>query len=183
MNRETEMYHAAIKILSNRAEQYEYSDVLAHSKIKDAYYNHKKNKMLNKSQQERNKRSKGSDIDPGLQAEFGKHGRGNVYRNSDTVDPYANLSPDEMYKKVSKSQWDTDEENKVMAVVMDAIDHIDPNDLANYDFQFPDNATAKKEAYVRRRIEEYLDKNKFPHRTYMVRYATHINPLIQATIK
>lgn len=80
MDRETEMYHAAIKILSNRADQY---DELEHA-VDNSELLKKKERMLNQSKWERNKRTKhigkyGTasyryDNDPDIVSEAGKHG-------------------------------------------------------------------------------------------------------------
>ena len=95
MDRETEMYHAAIKILSNRAGQYD--DELEHA-VDNVELLKKKERMLNQSKWERNRRgnknmrdSNGNKLsiqiprdsfedDPDLIAEVGKHGYADTNR-------------------------------------------------------------------------------------------------------
>ena len=93
MDRETEMYHAAMNILSNRAEQLgiDEDEVLMH-KVDNSELLNKKERMLNQSKWERNRREgmfrpgarygkSYNELDlsrpltnPDLNAEMGKHG-------------------------------------------------------------------------------------------------------------
>ncbi|MBO7451515.1 MAG: hypothetical protein J6U54_14210 [Clostridiales bacterium] len=178
MNRETEMMHAAIKILSNRAEQYEYSDYLMHA-TKDEV-EEKKNRMLNQSKWERNRRNAKFMGDADLQAELGKHG----YVNS-------------IQGKISKTKANgytnvpNDEKKKVLDIVQNCVNDIEYKKISTFvnehrDF-YPD-ATRQEIAkgYVEDRIIDDLRwyaKSKDMANAYMSRYANDIDSIITKKIR
>ena len=184
MNRETEMMHAAIKILNNRAEQYEYSDYLMHATKDDLEEN--KNRMLNQSRWERNRRetyptthAKRSSLnyDPDIQRELSQHG-------------YVNTTDGKIIKLKGYGGYvsgysavDNDEKKKVLNTIQDMIDDIPAENIrvvGQNGAKRGQNEQEVRETYIRNVINDKVNK-KFKSMTdvYMTRYADDINYLIK----